>query len=199
MRGGRKAGPGASARGQFSGMPTRSLHARGAVADDNFRLRQGGWHNALCAQPDAWLPVPAPAARGPSQRPPARGWGCAARGRSPARGLRGDGRRRAHRFPGLGGRLPAAGAMTLRAARPRAGASRPRSVAATAGVRLGVTPRLCGLCGKPPSASSWLLVWLSNVPPTTCVSWASPVGLVAVFARPISLAARRRSWPDPPC
>jgi hypothetical protein len=32
-------------------------------------------------------------------------------------------------------------------------------------LRTGPTPQLSWLCGKPPSASSWLPLWLSNPPP----------------------------------
>src|ERR1039457_1807231 len=66
---------------------------------------------------------------------------------------------------------------------------------------VGLTPQTGGLCGKPPSAFWWLPLWLSNPPPTTSVSSASPVGPVgpvAVSAPPISLSVRRRSWRDPP-
>jgi hypothetical protein len=56
-----------------------------------------GWHDAhriaRCRPP-----IPAPAARGPSPRPPARGWGCAAGGSAASRGARG-GRRMAHHLP----------------------------------------------------------------------------------------------------
>src|ERR1017187_9844424 len=66
---------------------------------------------------------------------------------------------------------------------------------------VGLTPQTGGLCGKPPSAFWWLPLWLSNPPPTTSVSSASPVGSVgpvAVSAPPSSLSVRRRSWRDPP-
>jgi len=50
--------PETSASGHFSGMPTRSLHARSAVARDDASGRR-----------------PAARRRGPSPRPPACGWG----------------------------------------------------------------------------------------------------------------------------
>src|ERR1017187_10387054 len=61
------------------------------------------------------------------------------------------------------------------------------------GPGVGPTPRLSWLCGKPPNASWWLLLWLSHQRLTISASWAMPVGLVAVSAPPISLAVRRRS------
>ena len=72
----RKASVAMSAGANFTGMPTHSLYARGAVAPaDNFRLPRLGC--ITCFSP----PVPAPAARRPSLRPAAGGWGCARHGR----------------------------------------------------------------------------------------------------------------------
>jgi hypothetical protein len=73
-------GRGWSARGHFAGVPTRSLHARGAGAPGDNALVPGlGGHNALRAA-RCRLPVPPPAARVPSPRPLAGGRGCAAGG-----------------------------------------------------------------------------------------------------------------------
>jgi hypothetical protein len=73
--------PGTSARGHFTGTPTRSLRTRGAVAPgDNVRLPALGGIKPL-AHRDARQPIAAPAACCPAPRPPAGGGGCAAGGR----------------------------------------------------------------------------------------------------------------------
>ena len=54
--------PGTSASGHFTGMPTRSLHAHGAVAPGDASGAQFGWHNALRA-------ALCPAARSGARRP----------------------------------------------------------------------------------------------------------------------------------
>jgi len=88
-------GQGGSARGHVTGMPTRSLHARDAVAPgDDGRMPAFGWHNALRA------------ARSPSvrpRRPRLRSVAATARGRMGVRGGRGGGR--IHHLRGVGRRL----------------------------------------------------------------------------------------------
>jgi hypothetical protein len=76
----------------------RGLHARGAGAPgDYFGMAEVGRPRAIrCPRR---RPVRAPAARGPSPRPPACGWGCAPRGRRRIDDLQGQGWRVGHHFP----------------------------------------------------------------------------------------------------
>jgi len=87
--------PGMSAGGHITGMPSRSLHARGAGAPgDNYRLSGLGGISRF-AQPDS------PAVR--PRRPRLRSVAATARGRMGVRGGRGGGR--IHHLRGVGRRL----------------------------------------------------------------------------------------------
>jgi hypothetical protein len=68
------------ASGHFTGMPTRSLHARGAGAPGESFQVPGLSGITRFAPRYARRPAPPAAGRGPSPRPPACGWGCARRG-----------------------------------------------------------------------------------------------------------------------
>jgi hypothetical protein len=95
-------------RREANAQPAR---ARRSCAGDNHRIaevRGAALHNALRASRRRQPPVPAPAARGPSLRSSARGWGCA----------RGGGRR-GHDVHRAGRSITHHGAVVRNAGRPR--------------------------------------------------------------------------------